>query len=76
MLNLVVRKETARLEKVKRQVINLSNCGIWFVDSFECMMMHGLANPKFKNYIDDDDDGDDNDDDGDDVDDNDEIGQT
>ena len=33
----------------KRQVINLRNCCIWFVDSFECMMMQGLANPKFKN---------------------------
>jgi len=31
----------------KRQVINLRNCCIWLVDSFECMMMHGLANPKF-----------------------------
>jgi hypothetical protein len=30
-----------------RQVINLRNCCIWFIDSFECMMMHGLANPKF-----------------------------
>jgi hypothetical protein len=30
----------------KRQVINLRNCCIWLVDSFECMMMHGLANPK------------------------------
>ena len=24
------------------------NNSIWLVDSFECMMMHGLANPKFK----------------------------
>ena len=30
----------------KRQVINQRNCCIWLVDSFECMMMHGLANPK------------------------------
>jgi hypothetical protein len=30
----------------KWQVINLRNCFIWLVDSFECMMMHGLANPK------------------------------
>jgi len=36
--------------RVKRQVINLRNCCIWFVDSFECMMMHGLANPKSQNY--------------------------
>jgi len=32
----------------KRQVINLRNCCICLVDSFECMMMHGLANPKRK----------------------------
>jgi hypothetical protein len=31
----------------KRQIINLRNCCIWLVDSFECMMMHGPANPKF-----------------------------
>jgi len=31
----------------KRQVINLWNCCIWLVDSFECMMIHGLASPKF-----------------------------
>ena len=31
----------------KRKVINLRNCCIWLVDSFECMMMHGLENPKF-----------------------------
>jgi hypothetical protein len=30
----------------KRQVINLRNCCIWLVDSFECMMMHGFANQK------------------------------
>jgi hypothetical protein len=30
----------------KRQVINLRNCCIWLVDSFECMMMHGLENSK------------------------------
>jgi hypothetical protein len=35
----------------KRQVINLWNCCIWLVDSFECMMMHGLANPKLKSRI-------------------------
>jgi len=30
----------------KRQVINLWNCCIWSVDSFECMMMQGLkSNP-------------------------------
>jgi len=27
----------------KRQVINLRSCCIWFVDSVESMMMHGLA---------------------------------
>jgi hypothetical protein len=32
----------------KRQVINLRNFCIWLVDSCECMMMHGLANPKLK----------------------------
>jgi len=32
----------------KWKVINLRNCCIWLVDSFECMMMHGLANTKFK----------------------------
>ena len=30
----------------KRQVINLRNSCIWLVDSFESMMMHGLAYPK------------------------------
>jgi hypothetical protein len=30
----------------KRQAINLRNCCIWLVDSFECMMMHRLENPK------------------------------
>jgi hypothetical protein len=29
-----------------RQAINLRNCCIWLVDSFECMMMYGLANRK------------------------------
>jgi hypothetical protein len=33
----------------KRQVINLWNYCIWLVDSFECMMIHGLANPEFIN---------------------------
>ena len=31
----------------KRRTINLRNCCIWLVDSFECMIMQGLANPKF-----------------------------
>jgi hypothetical protein len=31
---------------LKRQVTNLRNCCMWLVVSFECMMMHGLANPK------------------------------
>jgi hypothetical protein len=35
----------------KRQAINMRNFCIWLVDSFECMMMHGLANPKFKMYF-------------------------
>jgi len=35
----------------KRQVINLRSCCIWLVDSFESMMMHGLANPKFFGYV-------------------------
>jgi hypothetical protein len=35
----------------KRQVINLRNCCIWLIDSFECMMMHGLTNPKLKIQI-------------------------
>ena len=30
-----------------RQAINLRNSCIWLVESFECMMMHGLTNPKF-----------------------------
>jgi hypothetical protein len=30
----------------KWQAINLRNCYILLVDSFKCMMMHGLANPK------------------------------
>jgi hypothetical protein len=32
----------------KRQVINLRSCCIWLVDSVESLMMHGLANLKFK----------------------------
>ena len=35
----------------KRKVINLRNCCIWLVDLFECLMMHGLANPKFSCYF-------------------------
>jgi len=35
----------------KWQAINLRNCCIWLVDSFECMMMHGLANPKFTKIL-------------------------
>jgi hypothetical protein len=31
----------------KRQAINLRICCIWFVDSVESMMIHGLINPKF-----------------------------
>jgi len=31
----------------KQQAISLRNCCIWLVDSFECMMMHGLTNPKY-----------------------------
>jgi hypothetical protein len=27
---------------------DLRSCCIWLVDSVESMMMHGLANPKFK----------------------------
>jgi len=35
----------------KRQEINLRNCCIWLVDLFECMMMHGLTNPKLENVL-------------------------
>jgi hypothetical protein len=28
----------------KLQAINLRNCCIWLVDSFDCMMVHGLTN--------------------------------
>jgi hypothetical protein len=35
----------------KWQVINLRICCIWLVDSVESMMMHGFANPKFKNKV-------------------------
>jgi len=38
----------------KRQVINLRSCYILLIDSVECMMMHGLANPKInmtQNYL-------------------------
>ena len=34
----------------KRQVINLKNCYIWLVNSFECVMMHGLAKLKFTKF--------------------------
>jgi len=30
----------------KRQAINLRDWCIWLVDLFECVMMHGLTNPK------------------------------
>jgi hypothetical protein len=32
----------------KQQVINLSSCCIWLVDSVGSMMIHGLANHKFE----------------------------
>jgi len=35
----------------KRQVINLRDCCIWFIDSFGSMIMHGLTNPKFNTYF-------------------------
>ena len=35
----------------KQQVINLKSCCILLVDSDESMMMHGLANPKFKKLL-------------------------
>ena len=31
----------------KRRAINLRDWCIWLVDLFECMVMHGLTNPKF-----------------------------
>jgi hypothetical protein len=31
----------------ERRAINLRYWCIWFVDLFECMMTHGLTNPKF-----------------------------
>ena len=34
----------------KRQIINLRNCCIWLVDSFEYMIMHGLTIPKFLRF--------------------------
>jgi hypothetical protein len=30
----------------ERRAKNLRDCCIWLVDLFECMMMHGLTNPK------------------------------
>jgi hypothetical protein len=35
---------------LKRQAINLRNCCIWLVDSFECMIMHGLTILKFLRF--------------------------
>jgi hypothetical protein len=35
----------------KRQVLNLRTWCIWLVDSFESMMIHGHANPKFASWI-------------------------
>jgi len=32
--------------RVKRRAINLRDWCIWLVDLFDCMMMHGLANPQ------------------------------
>ena len=46
LLMMDVRMPEACWAVFKRQVINLRNCCIWLVDSFESMMMHGLANPK------------------------------
>jgi len=43
--NVVGRGRADRPEH-KPQAINLRNCCSWLVDSFECMMMHGLTNPK------------------------------
>jgi hypothetical protein len=41
-----MRMPETRSAVFKRQVTNLRNFCIWFVDSFECMMMHGLTNAK------------------------------
>ena len=35
----------------KRQAINLRDWCMWLVDLFECMMTHGLTNPKFKSCM-------------------------
>ena len=35
----------------ERRAINLRDWCIWLVDLFECMMMHGLVNPKFVSYV-------------------------
>jgi hypothetical protein len=47
LLTMAMRMPKTSWAVFKRQVINLRNCCIWLVDSFECMIMHGLANPKF-----------------------------
>jgi hypothetical protein len=46
LLVMGIRMPKTRWAVFKQQVINQRNCCIWLVDSFEYMMMHGLANPK------------------------------
>jgi hypothetical protein len=41
-------EDARNMLRSKRQVINLRICCILLVDSVESMVMHGLANPKFK----------------------------
>jgi hypothetical protein len=47
LLMMGMRMPKTRWALFKRQVISLKNCCIWLVDSFECRMMHGLANTKY-----------------------------
>jgi hypothetical protein len=35
----------------KRRAINLRDWCIWLVDLFECMMMHGVTDPKFRDIL-------------------------
>jgi len=46
LLMMGMRMPETCLAVFKRQVINLRSCCVLLVNSVECMMMHGLANPK------------------------------
>jgi len=46
-----MRMPETRWAVFKRQAIKLRDWCIWLVDLFECMMMHGLTNHKFRTFV-------------------------